>query len=410
MGRDLNQRYESYKALFEKERFPLAFVDLDAFDRNVAYVAGTQKKTGKTIRVASKSIRSLDLIRRVFEKGGVAYKGILAFTMEEAAFLHDNGFNDIVVAYPAIRQHDLDLVCEKVRQGADICMMADCLEHLSALSRAGEQKGITLKVCLDIDMSFRPLEKLSMPGLHLGVRRSPLRSKDQVLTLVKQVTGFKGIRIKGVMGYEAQIASVNDNYPGAWIKNTVLRAFKKGSAKELAKRRGDIIRSVVHAGVDLDFVNGGGSGSLISTGKDDSVTEVTAGSAFFAPGLFRYFHDVKFEPSAFFGLQVARSPEKGIATCQGGGYIASGEVGAGKLPWPVMPEGLSYIEMEGAGEVQTPLKLTGDGAGLDIGDPVFFQHAKAGELCERFNDLVLVKNNKIKRTVPTYRGQGNAFL
>ncbi len=410
MEHDLKERYESYKALFEKERFPLAFVDLDAFDRNVAYVAHTQKKTGKTIRVASKSIRSLDLIRRVFEKGGSAYKGILAFTMEEAAFLYDNGFDDIVVAYPAIRQHDLDLFCEKVSQGADICMMADCPEHLSALSRAGEQKGISLNVCLDIDMSFRPLEKLNLSGFHLGVRRSPLRSKDQVMALAKQVTGFKGIRISGVMGYEAQIASVNDNYPGAWIKNTLLRAFKKRSARELAERRGDIIRAVIHAGVDLDFVNGGGSGSLVSTGKDDSVSEVTAGSAFFAPGLFRYFHDVKFEPSAFFGLQVARIPDKGIATCQGGGYIGSGEVGAGKLPCPVMPKGLSYIEMEGAGEVQTPLKLTGDATGLNIGDPVFFQHAKAGELCERFNELVLVKNKKIKRTVPTYRGQGKAFL
>ena len=155
---------------------------------------------------------------------------------------------------------------------------------------------------------------------------------------------------------------------------------------------------------------GGGSGSLVSTGCDPSVTEVTAGSAFFAPGLFTYFHDVEFAPAAFFGLQVGRVPAPGIITCVGGGYVGSGEVNANRLPWPVMPQGLTYLSMEGAGEVQTPLRLPKIGPDLNCGDPVFFQHSKAGELCERFNELFLVKDGKYDGSVSTYRGQGYAFL
>jgi len=403
---DGENAYEIYKDLFKGHRFPLAFVDLDKFDRNIAYVAGTQADTGKTIRVASKSIRCLELLQRVFKKGGGVFQGILAFTMEEAGFLIDNGLDDIIVAYPSTQPSDLDIFVEKTRRGANLCQVVDCLDHLKILSAAGEKANLTLNLCLDIDMSYRPLGRLA----HLGVRRSPVHCVTQALELARAARDLGGVRIKAVMGYEAQIASMNDNYPAKGFKNKLIRLFKQQSVKELTHRRGMIVDKLKAEGLCLTVVNGGGSGSLVSTGRDDSVTEVTAGSAFFAPGLFRYFHDVYFEPAAFFALQVTRIPAPGLVTCQGGGYVGSGEVNANRLPWPVLPRGMQYLSMEGAGEVQTPLKLPGDCPQFALGDPVFFQHAKAGELCERFNQLHLVKNNKIIGTTPTYRGQGHAFL
>jgi D-serine deaminase-like pyridoxal phosphate-dependent protein len=179
---------------------------------------------------------------------------------------------------------------------------------------------------------------------------------------------------------------------------------------DIMTRRQQIIQMLKEQGCAIDLVNGGGSGSLKATALDPSVTEVTAGSAFFAPGLFHHFHDVRFQPAAFFALQVVRVPAPGMVTCQGGGYVASGQPGADKQPRPVMPPGLRFIGIEGAGEVQTPLRLPTDAAPLAIGDPVFFQHAKAGELCERFNHLLLIQNGRIVDQVPTYRGAGHAFL
>ena len=403
---DWNHQYRQYRTCFKDQRFPLAFVDLDRFDRNVAYVAATQQETAKTIRVASKSLRCVDLLRRVFDLGGDAYKGILAFTMEEAAFLIDQGFDDIVVAYPTVQPSDLDLFCTYTKQGAVLSLMADSRTHLDILSQAGARSGVTLRICLDMDMSFRPFG----PRIHLGVRRSPVRTPDDLLNLARYARGLSGIKVIGLMGYEAQVASLNDNLPGQGIKNRLLRRFKGWSVRDLTRRRHALVKAVASLGTDLEFINGGGSGSLVSTGKDPVVTEVTAGSAFYAPGLFRHFHEVVFEPSAFFGLQVTRVPAPGLVTCLGGGYVGSGEVNKNRLPWPVMPEGLSYLPMEGAGEVQTPLGLAKDGPELTPGDPVFFQHAKAGELCERFNTIYLIQNKKIVTCVPTYRGQGMAFL
>jgi D-serine deaminase-like pyridoxal phosphate-dependent protein len=56
--------------------------------------------------------------------------------------------------------------------------------------------------------------------------------------------------------------------------------------------------------------------------------------------------------------------------------------------------------------VQTP--LTG-AHGLGIGDRVWFRHAKAGELCERFDRLHLIQGDRVVETVPTYRGEGRTF-
>jgi D-serine deaminase-like pyridoxal phosphate-dependent protein len=398
--------YFYYRDLFKGRRLPLAFVDLDRFDANVDYVADTQKHSGKTIRVASKSIRCPDLIRRVFDKGGPTFKGILAFTLEEGALLADQGFDDIIVAYPTVQRSDMDLMADIAARGTRIALVVDSAAQLKCLAQAGRQSGVILDACLEIDMSYRPVGRF----IHLGVRRSPLREPDQAVRLARRAADLEGVRITAVMGYEAQIASVNDSVPGQRLKNAILRRVKQRSMAELMMRRQAVIQALEEAGCAIDVVNGGGSGSLKATAMDTTVTEVTAGSAFFAPGLFRHFHEVTFQPSAFFALQVVRRPAPHMITCLGGGYVASGEVGPNKLPWPVMPPGLTYIGMEGAGEVQTPLNLPAGIPGPDIGDPVFFQHAKAGELCERFNHLLLVKDGQIVDKVETYRGQGYAFL
>jgi D-serine deaminase-like pyridoxal phosphate-dependent protein len=79
------------------------------------------------------------------------------------------------------------------------------------------------------------------------------------------------------------------------------------------------------------------------------------------------------------------------------------------VPRPYLPAGLRLDANEGAGEVQTPV-LGAVADGLRVGDRVWFRHAKAGELCERFNELHLIDGGAVTATVPTYRGEGKAFL
>jgi D-serine deaminase-like pyridoxal phosphate-dependent protein len=108
-------------------------------------------------------------------------------------------------------------------------------------------------------------------------------------------------------------------------------------------------------------------------------------------------------------MPVVRKPSPRVATVLGGGYPASGAAGRDRLPQPYLPRGLRLDPLEGAGEVQTP--VLGDAAArLELGDRVYFRHAKAGELCERFASVFLVEGGAIVDEVPTYRGEGQCFL
>lgn len=210
------------------------------------------------------------------------------------------------------------------------------------------------------------------------------------------------------MAYEAQIAGVGDAPPDSPVRARAIRWMQARSRRELIVRRGRIVQAVRQV-ADLEFVNGGGTGSVHTTVREKAVTEVTAGSGLFHPRLFDFYRAFTGRPAAMFALPVVRRPGPGVVTVLGGGYLASGPPSPSRLPQPYLPAGLRYDPEEGAGEVQTP--LLGPAADrLRIGDRVWFRHAKAGELCERFDALHLIEGEEVVETVPTYRGEGVTFL
>jgi D-serine deaminase-like pyridoxal phosphate-dependent protein len=365
---------------------PFAVVDLDAFDGNAADLL--RLAAGKPLRLASKSVRCRVLAERALAAG---FRGVLAFTLPEALWLDDHGTEDVVVAYPST-----DATALAAAAGRPVTLMVDCEAHLDAAPRGA-------RVCLDVDAGWWPLGG----RIRIGARRSPVRTPAAAAALARAALA-RGLLVDGVMAYEAQIAGVGDAPPGHPLYGAAVRAMQAASARELARRRGAVV-AAVRAVAPLRFVNGGGTGSVARTAADPAVSEVAAGSGLFAPTLFDAYRAWPPRPAAFFVLPVVRKPSAGTATVLGGGYVASGAPGRDRLPRPVHPPGLRLDRTEGAGEVQTP--LLGDGAaGLAVGDRVWFRHAKAGELCERFDSLALVARDALVDVVPTYRGEGRAFL
>ena len=218
----------------------------------------------------------------------------------------------------------------------------------------------------------------------------------------------RGFRLVGLMAYEAQIAGVGDRPPGKPLMGAAIRWFQPRSAAELAERRAKTV-AAVRAVAELEFVNGGGTGSLERTSAESAVTECAAGSGLYGPTLFDAYGHFQPRPAALFALPVVRRPGRGVATVLGGGYLASGAGDATRLPQPFLPAGLELDDQEGAGEVQTPV-LGAAADALRVGDRVWFRHAKAGELCERFDQLHLISGDAIAAAAPTYRGEGRTFL
>jgi D-serine deaminase-like pyridoxal phosphate-dependent protein len=353
------------------------------------------------VRVASKSVRVRAVLQHALGLPG--FRGLMCFTAGEAAFLAARGFDDLLVAYPTVEPSELRALCAAVRAGTRAMVMVDEPEHVQRLAAIAADEGVELPLCLDVDMS------LPVPGLWFGVRRSPVREVAQALAVLAACERHGHVRLAGVMGYEAQVAGLPDAVPGRGPTNVVIRLLKRRSIPEFMGRRAAIVQALRERGAPLELVNGGGTGSLEITRTDPSVTELTAGSGLFAPALFDGFERFRLRPAAGFALPIVRRPTAGIVTCHGGGYIASGAAGRDKLPLPLWPEGARLLDQEGAGEVQTPVRYSGPIA-LGLGDPVVFRHAKAGELCERFDRMLLLRGGAVVDEVPTYRGDGQTFV
>ncbi|MFI8263427.1 MULTISPECIES: amino acid deaminase/aldolase [unclassified Streptomyces] len=380
---------------------PLAIVDLAAFDANADDLV--RRAAGKPIRVASKSVRCRALLERVLARPGFA--GIMSYTLAESVWLARSGFEDVLLAYPSADRTGFAELAGDPKLAAAVTVMVDDPAQLELIDGAREGGAQEIRVCLELDTALHLLGG----RIRVGARRSPLREPAQLADLARTVCARPGFRVVGIMGYEGHVAGVGDALAGRPFRSRAIRLMQATARKELAARRAEAVRAVRAVVPDLEFVNGGGTGSVQQTAAEDAVTEIAAGSGLYVPRLFDNYTSFNGRPAALFAQPVVRRPGVGVVTVLGGGYPASGAAGADRLPVPYLPQGLRYDPQEGAGEVQTPL-LGSPADDLLIGDRVWFRHAKAGELCERFDELHLVEGDRVTATAPTYRGEGRTFL
>jgi D-serine deaminase-like pyridoxal phosphate-dependent protein len=389
--------------IFEQVEAPFAFVDLDAMWSNSD--AMLERAGSKPIRVASKSLRCRTLLERILSRDE-RFAGLMTFTLPETLWLAESGFENLLLAYPTADTGALgELALRSVAnpEGAPI-VMVDCAGHLDAIESVLGGGAAPVRVCIDLDAGWWALGGRSK----VGPKRSPVHTVEQAVALAQEIEQRSQLKLAALMSYEGQIAGVGDEPPGRRLRGALIRSMQRRSAAELAERRAAVV-AAIREFAELPIVNGGGTGSLELTGAEDAVTEIAAGSGFYAPTLFDSYSRFKLTAAAGFALPIVRKPTIGIATALGGGYLASGSGDVARLPSPWLPTGLELDDEEGAGEVQTP--LSGDAArDLQIGDRVYMRHAKAGELCERFDALHLVEGNEIVDVVPTYRGEGKTFL
>ena len=194
------------------------------------------------------------------------------------------------------------------------------------------------------------------------------------MALAQEIDRRDRVRLVGVRAYEAQIAGIGDNVPGKAITNLLVRRMQSASGRDVEERRAEIVTALSEV-AQLEFVNGGGTGSIERTASEWAVTEIGAGSGFQAPVRLDHYRSFRPRPAAMFALPVTRS--SGVEA---------------------VPEGARQALPQSRPDR------------LGIGDRVYYRDLRAGDLCERFDRLLLITGTTIRDEVPTYRGEGKSFL
>ena len=200
--------------------------------------------------------------------------------------------------------------------------MVDSVEGLDLIEAAAGAGPRPLRVCIDLDVGWWPLGG----RLKVGAKRSPLRTPEDARALAQEIVRRPRFELTALMGYEAHIAGLGDRPLGKRLQGPLIRLMKRLSAAEIAERRAAVVAAVREV-APVAIVNGGGTGSIHTTRREPAVTEITAGSGFFAPTLFDRYSDFELTPAAMFAMPVVRRPGGATATLLGGGYHASGAAG-----------------------------------------------------------------------------------
>ena len=391
----LTSAYDVLKNLVKDKKYPLAICDLDAFNQNLERVGKYLKKTKKSLRLCTKSVRVPELISRVEKEDFV--NGIFTYNSAEALFYAENyKIKDILLGYPTMSKVDVEELCQAAKiDGVRITVMVDDPKQINLLDEIAAKNNIEFDTLIEIDVA----DKLF--GRNVGVYRSPIREPEAAVKLAQIISKANSLHFRGIMGYEAQNASIGDD-------KALFRLAKKRSRKHVNLWRQNVVDALSNAGFQPEVVNGGGSGCYQETATERSITEIGIGSLLFKSHIFDTINSLnEYLPSLFFVLQIVRKPQKNIATAFSGGYVSSGSVRA--LPISVIPKNLKISKDEGFGEVQTPFIFDPKEIELNLGDPIFCRFGKAGEPLEHFNEIHVYSNGEITDTYKTYRGYGRRF-
>ena len=376
---------------------PYAWLDLNALDSNIRFVNSTCKT--KPVRIATKSIRCVDVLKYI-ERNLKNCAGFMTYTAAETLYLIENGFNHFLIGYPVMEKQSIKKLLWKAKEGTDVTFMVDCKEHLQLLQQLAEEIDVSVQVCIDLNVSA------DYSVLYFGTKRSPITSIEKLQSFLRLIKKYSHIQVVGTMAYDAQIAGVTDHFDNG-IKSKLVQQLKKRSKQSVRSFRRHAV-SLMKAEWALKFVNGGGTGSMAYSDEQSDVTEITVGSAFYAPALFDRYTSLQLQPAAGYACRVVRQFSEDTFVLHGGGYIASGATGKDKQPVFMEKNRFSFSSLEGAGEVQSP--IIDKEKNLQVGDTVWLRHAKAGELCERFQTLHAFREGNYLGPFKTYRGDGQCFL
>ena len=363
------EAHERFEAVFGGRQAPFAFLDLDAVWANAADML--RRSRGKPIRIASRSIRSRPVLQRLLDLDP-GFQGALTYSLPETLWLWERGLRDLIVSRPTADRACLTRLARLTSEDPEEApvVLVDSTEHLDLIEEAAASFVAPIRVAIDVDLSWWPLGGV----VKIGPRRSPIRTADEAVALAQEIDQRERVKLVGVRAYEAQIAGIGDNVPGKAITNLLVRRIQSASARDVEERRAEIVTALSDV-AQLEFVIGGGTGSIERTASEWAVTEIGAGSGFQAPVPLDHYRAFRPRPAAMFALPVTRS---------------SGVEGVPDAARQALPQ-------------SGPDRL-------GIGDRVYYRDLRAGDLCERFDRLMLITGTTIRDEVPTYRGEGKSFL
>jgi D-serine deaminase-like pyridoxal phosphate-dependent protein len=288
-------------------RTPLLLLDLEAFERNVArMVHAIIVQGGKQWRPHVKAIRSPALACRLLQAGAT---GVTCSTVDEAQAMVDGGVPDVLVASQVVQPQQLERLAALNRR-ARVAVALDHPRQLELAAAAARQAQVRLPVLVEVEV---------------GLQRAGTSPGAATLALARQVHAESALALRGLMAWEGHTTRIPD--PAA--KAAAIRhAIGQLSASAALCRE---------AGLPVEVVSCGGTGTFETTSTLAGVTELQAGGGLFGDLRYREDFGVPLEPALRLCATVLARPTSTRIVCDAGFKALA------VYPKPPQPVGLEQV-------------------------------------------------------------------
>lgn len=255
---------------------PALIVDLDVLDVNIASMAATLRDRGVGWRPHAKAHKSPAVAHRLIAAG--AY-GITCAKLGEAEVYAASGIRDVLVANQVVGPIKTRRLANLALE-TDVIVAVDNIANAREIDVAAAHAGSRPRVVIEVDS---------------GMGRAGVAGVDAAVALARDVSSLKNVRFAGAMAWEGHAVAI----AGAADREREIRAA--------VGRLIDAAEAIRAAGIPVEIVSCGGTGTFLTASGMHGVTEVQAGGGIFGDVFYRRL-DVPVQPALSLQVIVTSRP------------------------------------------------------------------------------------------------------
>jgi D-serine deaminase-like pyridoxal phosphate-dependent protein len=350
---------------------PALVLDLDAFEWNVAKMAGHLKSRGKGFRPHGKTHKCPEIARALVRAGAA---GSCVAKLSEAEVFADNGIKGLLVTTQVVGRRKIERAVALAAKAPDTIFVVDDARIAREMNEAaGAQRGRRVKVNLAVDLLYG---------------RTGIAAGEPAVDLAKTVAGLPNVTFAGIQAYDGGASHT--------VGFDARRTRSQSSMGQAVETRGMLDR----AGIECRLLSGGSTGTYNIDSEIEGMTELQPGSFMFMD--LDYNRIGGQEGAVYRDFKNALTVITTVVSRRTDAAIVDGGFKAFSTDRPFTPElkGIEGVTYAWAGDEHGRLDLSKASADIKLGDRLEFIIPHCDPSVNLHDRIYAVRNDRVEAVWP----------
>ncbi len=342
---------------------PALLVDLSVMERNIDRMACTFRDAGVGWRPHTKGLKVPQIAHKLLSAGAF---GVTCAKVGEAEVMANAGIRDILIANQVVGERKIGRLLNLLPD-ADVIVAVDSTDNVDMLDAAAQSRGVRLRVVVEVNT---------------GMQRAGVEPGEPAVTLSCYAAEKPGLRYAGVMGWEGHTVKIAD---ATEKRQAVQRAVGSLTATAAECRA---------AGLAVDIVSCGGTGTYLISSGLSGVTEVQAGGGILCDVYYRDSMHVDHEFASTILATVTSRPTPTRIICDAGKKAMSSDAA---VPRPILDVPVKSV---GLSAEHATIVLAEPSSAPRIGDTIEFVVGYTDTTTMLHDELYALRNGRVEAVWP----------